>query len=210
MQNFLRPTEIIDWTHPAVLAKAKQLSSGKTSTLETAQCCFEWVRDEIQHSIDFRRNPVTCSASEVLLSGTGFCYAKSHLLAALLRANEIPAGFCYQRLSGERVPYTLHGLNAIRLPNFGWYRADPRGNKPGVNAQFNPPVEQLAFNAVDPQEKLFPEILPDPLEVVVNALRQYDDWKILWSNLPDWEHPSLAGAEIATAHKYALNVRGAK
>jgi transglutaminase-like putative cysteine protease len=195
MREFLKDSEIIDWTHPAVLAKAKQLSSGATGDLETAQRSFEWVRDEIQHSIDFRRNPVTCSASEVLLSGTGFCYAKSHLLAALLRANEIPAGFCYQRLSGTMVPYTLHGLNAIYLPTFGWYRVDPRGNKPGVDAQFKPPVEQLAFNATDPQEKLFPEILPDPLDVVVSALREYSDWELLWNNLPDWEHPTLPGAE---------------
>jgi transglutaminase-like putative cysteine protease len=208
MEDFLRPTEIIDWKHPTVLSKAKQLSTNATGTLQLAQRCFEWVRDQIQHSIDFRRNPVTCSASEVLLSGTGFCYAKSHLLAALLRANGIPAGFCYQRLSGERAPYTLHGLNAIHLPNYGWYRADPRGNKPGVNAQFNPPVEQLAFNAADPEEKLFPEILPDPLDVVVTALHQYNDWEILWSHLPDWEHPSLSGASIRTAHIYAVNVHG--
>lgn len=210
MQEFLKDTEIIDWTHPAVLAKAKQLTSGTTSTQQTAQRCFEWVRDEIQHSIDFRCNPVTCSASEVLRSGTGFCYAKSHLLAALLRANNIPTGFVYQRLSGERVPYTLHGLNAIHLPNFGWYRADARGNKPGVNAQFNPPVEQLAFLPADPEEKLFPEILSDPLNVVVAALRKYPDWELLWNNLPDWPDASLSGAEIATPHKYAINVHGSR
>lgn len=104
------------------------------------------------------------------------------------------------------VPYTLHGLNAIHLPNFGWYRADARGNKPGVDAQFKPPVEQLAFNATDPQEKLFPEILSDPLDVVVSALRKYPDWEVLWNNLPDWENPSLSGAEIDTPHKYATNV----
>ena len=209
MKEFLKDTEIIDWTHPSVLAQANQLFSGPTKAQETAQRCFEWVRDEIQHSIDFRRNPVTCSASEVLLSGTGFCYAKSHLLAALLRANGIPAGFCYQRLSGAMVPYTLHGLNAIHLPNFGWYRVDPRGNKPGVDAQFKPPVEQLAFNPTGPQEKLFPEILPDPLDVVVSALHQYSDWELLWNKLPDWEHPSLSGAGTAAAHKYAVNVDGA-
>lgn len=27
------------------------------------------------------QNPVTCRASEVLVHGTGYCYAKSHLLA---------------------------------------------------------------------------------------------------------------------------------
>ena len=207
MEGFLRNTEIIDWTHPAVLSKAKQLSNGTTDVLEIAQRCFEWVRDEIEHSIDFRRNPVTCSASEVLTSGTGLCYAKSHLLAALLRANGIPTGFCYQRLSGDRTPYTLHGLNAMHLPDFGWYRVDARGNKPGVDAQFKPPVEQLAFDPVDSEEKLFPEILPDPLHIVVAALREYSDWEVLWKNLPDWNHPSLSGAEPDHPHQYAQALR---
>jgi len=203
MEAFLRATEIIDWTHPAVLSKAKELSSSTDSAIETAQRCFEWVRDNIQHSIDFRRNPVTCSASEVLSSGTGFCYAKSHLLAALLRANGFPAGMCYQRLSGARVPYTLHGLNAVYLPEFGWYRMDARGNNAEVDAQFNPPVEKLAFHPASPGERLFPEILPDPLDVVVTALRRHSDWEVLWCNLPDWDQPDLSGAVGARSYERA-------
>src|ERR1700737_1911673 len=97
MEQFLRVTEVIDWTHPAVISKARELSKGTTGVHEIVRRCFEWVRDSIQHSADFQRNPVTCSASEVLACGTGYCYAKSNLLAALLRANGIPAGFCYQR-----------------------------------------------------------------------------------------------------------------
>src|SRR3984957_19776410 len=174
-EPFLRSTEIVDWCHPAVHAKAQELSSGSADLLETARRCFEWVRDKIQHSNDFHRNPVTCSASEALLAGTGYCYAKSHLLAALLRANGVPAGFCYQRLSidGTGAPYSLHGLNAVHLEAFGWYRIDARGNKDGVDAQFDPPVERLAFRIVFPEEQLFPNILADPLPAVVNALRAH-------------------------------------
>ena len=97
MEEYLKATEIIDWKHPDIKDLAKKLDQG--SVIETARAAFEWVRDEIQHSIDFERNPVTCTASQVLKEKTGVCYAKSHLLAALLRANSIPAGFCYQRLS---------------------------------------------------------------------------------------------------------------
>jgi transglutaminase-like putative cysteine protease len=195
MEEFLRETEIIDWRHPAVLSRARELSGGASNTGEIARRCFDWVRDEIQHSGDFRRNPVTCTASEVLIAGTGWCYGKSHLLAALLRANGIPAGLCYQRLSisddGGGPPYSLHGLNAVWLPEYGWYRVDARGNKPGVDAQFTPPAERLAFRAATSEERDFAEILPDPLEVVVAALRKYRDWEAVWSNLPDWEFPSL-------------------
>ena len=192
-EPFLRSTEIVDWSHPAVHAKAQELSLGSADPLETARRCFEWVRDKIQHSNDFHRNPVTCSASEALLAGTGYCYAKSHLLAALLRANYVPAGFCYQRLSIDDTgaPYSLHGLNAVHFSEFGWYRIDARGNKPGFNAQFRPPVEQLAFGLNFPGERAFPDILPDPLAVVVEALRAHATWDAMLANLPDWDRPVL-------------------
>ena len=193
-EPFLRSTEAIDWTDAAVSAKARELSaSADDQHVEIARRCFEWVRDNIQHSSDFRRNPVTCAASEALREGTGYCYAKSHLLAALLRANGIPAGFCYQRLSihDNGAPFSLHGLNAVHLPGFGWYRIDARGNKPGVNAQFCPPEERLAFYLNFPEERAFAEILPDPLPVVVEALRAHRRWDDMLANLPDWEHASL-------------------
>jgi transglutaminase-like putative cysteine protease len=197
MEAFLRATEIIDWQQLGVFARARELSGGVREPIEIARRCFEWVRDNIQHSSDFRRNPVTCSASEVLAEGTGYCYAKSHLLAALLRANRIPAGFCYQRLSIDETgaPYSLHGLNAVHLPEFGWYRIDPRGNKPGVDAQFSPPVEKLAFPVVFPEERLFPEILADPLPVVVDALHAHKTWDEMYRHLPDCEQASLPGGQ---------------
>ena len=193
MEKFLRQTPVIDWKQTDLLSTAKLIAKGTTNTQETAKRCFEWVRDKIQHSVDFRRNPLTCSASEVLRSGTGYCYAKSHLLAALLRANGIPAGFCYQRLSIDETGalYSLHGLNAVHLPRFGWYRVDPRGNKPGVDAQFRPPKEQLAFKVSFPEERDFPEILPDPFDVVLIALRKYSTWDEPYDHLPDWDQGSL-------------------
>jgi transglutaminase-like putative cysteine protease len=193
MRRFLRATEVIDWNDPHVLAKARDLSVGAGDSAEIARRCFEWVRDQIQHSSDFKRNPVTCNASEVLREGTGYCYAKSHLLAALLRANGIPAGFCYQRLSIDETgaPYSLHGLNAVYLSAFGWYRMDARGNKDGVDAQFDPPTERLAFRIIFPEEQLFPQILADPLPTVVIALRAHATWDSMYRELPDWTLDSL-------------------
>jgi transglutaminase-like putative cysteine protease len=196
MEQFLQSTEIVDWTNPAVSFKAAQLASGSTDKQQIARRCFEWVRDEIQHSHDFKRNPNTCTASEVLESGTGYCYAKSHLLAALLRANGIPAGLCYQRLSIDDTgpPYSLHGLNAVYLPEFGWYRIDARGNKPGVDARFTPPVERLAFRLKFPDERTFSAILPEPLNIVVTALRSHSSWDEMYKHLPDWTDLSLPDA----------------
>jgi transglutaminase-like putative cysteine protease len=185
MNEYLRSTDIIDWQHPSVFQLARQLAL-KTPAA-TAKRCFEWVRDEIPHSLDFALNPVTCSASEVLKSRTGFCYAKSHLLAALLRANAIPAGLCYQRLSLDDSgnAFCLHCLNAVQLPTIGWYRIDARGNKPNVNAQFTPPTECLAFQPELTGEINFPDVYSDPLPQVVSALRTFTNYNDLATHLPD-------------------------
>lgn len=189
MDSFLRSTEYIDWQHHAVQAKARELAAGATDKADIVRRCFEFVRDEIRHSWDFRLNPVTYRASEVLEHGTGYCYAKSHLLAALLRANGIPAGLCYQRLSrGDGgPPYCLHGLNAVYLEEYGWYRIDARGNKPGVQAEFCPPVERLAFPVLGPDEADLPDILPEPLAVVVKVLTEHATVEEVYENLPDVE-----------------------
>lgn len=197
LDEYLKSTGVIDWQDHRVRSRASELAQSVSRELQIARRCFEWVRDHIQHSADYQRNPVTCAASEVLKHGTGYCYAKSHLLAALLRANGIPAGFCYQRLSidDQGAPYSLHGFNAVYLADFGWYKVDCRGNKPGVDAQFCPPQERLAFRLNFPEERNFPEILPEPLPVVVKALRAHSAWDDLYRNLPDWDGTSIAEAQ---------------
>jgi transglutaminase-like putative cysteine protease len=136
MNELLRSTDVIDWEHPAVAARARALRAGLTDPVAIARRAFEWVRDEIKHSADFGLERVTVSASEVLEIGSGYCYAKNHLFAALLRANGLPAGLSYQRLSldDEGRRFCLHGFNAVLLPGIGWYRADPRGNRAGIDA----------------------------------------------------------------------------
>ena len=195
MNQYLRSTEIIDWSHTEVLKVAISLAQGAQSTAEIAKRCFQWVRDEIKHSYDYQLSPVTCSASEVIAAGTGYCFSKSHLLTALLRANAIPAGLCYQRLSRDDngSPFVLHGLTAIHIPQYGWYRIDPRGNRPGIDAQFMPPIERVAFTPRLPGEADLPEVWPDPIEVVVEALRSYKTWQALWANLPDIDLLPMGG-----------------
>ena len=172
-----------------MLAKAQELAAALQDQEHIAKKCFEFVRDEITHSCDYKMNPVTCRASEVLEHGTGYCYAKSHLLAALLRAHSIPTGLCYQRLTieDEKPPFCLHGLNAIYLEPYGWYRVDARGNKPGVQAEFSPPVEKLAFPIIIEGEADLPEIWSEPLAIVIDALERSANYLDVLNNLPDIE-----------------------
>jgi transglutaminase-like putative cysteine protease len=187
MTPFLRSTDVIDVDAPTVRARAAELRGDLIDTVAVARRCFEWVRDHITHSRDGGLQAVTCSASHILEEGSGYCYPKSHLLAALLRANGIPAGLCYQRLAVDEkaTRFCLHGLNAVFLPAFGWYRIDPRGNRDGIDAQFAPPVERLAFVLERAGEFDLPGVWPDPLPVVVEALRSHTCADELFDDLPD-------------------------
>ena len=187
MKKFLEETDIIDYGEKEVYALAMCLAEGCKTDIQIAKVCFEYVRDNINHTGDHKDNITTYKASDILKYKTGWCYAKSHLLAALLRANGIPTGFTYQRLSCSEYKkdiYCLHGLNSIYLKEFGWYRVDARGNKEGVNAQFNPPHEQLAFELGENEFDL-PEVLSEPLGEVVNALKKYTCYDEMIENFPD-------------------------
>lgn len=188
LQDYLEATEIIDWKSPEIRLLADVLVAGSASDVEKAKRLYEWVRDEIPHSADAGHETVTCRASEVLRHRTGICYAKAHLLAALLRAVGVPAGLCYQVLryddSSERL--VVHGLNGIYLESLGrWIRVDARGNKPGVNAQFCVEREQLAF-PVDPTLGEFTSetIFARPLSGIVECLASHGTVTGLMAHLP--------------------------
>lgn len=193
MKKYLSPSYYIDSDHPRIIAKAQQLAMGNSSDEAVAASCFAFVRDEVRHSWDYRMNPVTCKASDVLHFGTGYCYAKSHLLAALLRANGVAAGLCYQRLTvTDQPPFCLHGLNAIYLARHGWYRVDARGNKEGIAAEFCPPVERLAFALVSDGECDLPEVWAEPHPSVIDVLEGHNTVDQVYAHLPDaWFGPRV-------------------
>jgi len=193
MKKYLKETKIIDYSSSNIRILAKKLAKNYETDIDIAKRCFEYVRDKIKHSGDYKSNITTLKASEVLKYKTGWCYAKSHLLAGLLRANNIPTGFCYQRLNCfeyQKNTFCLHGLNAIYLKNFGWYRVDARGNKEGVNAQFNPPYEKLAFELGESEYNLL-DIFSEPLDKVILALKQNDTYDKMIKNFPDIEIENL-------------------
>ena len=131
-ESYLTASEVIDFCRPEVADQARALAVPGDPTA-TARSLYEWVRDEIPHSCDVETTLVPVSASQVLAWRTGLCFAKSHLLTALLRAVGIPAGLCYQRVRAPEweAGFVLHGLAAAQLPDVGWYLMDPRGQQAG-------------------------------------------------------------------------------
>ncbi|TBL75976.1 transglutaminase-like domain-containing protein [Paenibacillus thalictri] len=180
LKDFLPETEELDFSHPAVRDKAAELATHAQTEIDFVQAAYEFVRDQINHSWDIQSRRVTRKASEVLTYAEGICYAKSNLLAALLRANGVPTGFCYQRLTLGDEPetgYCIHALNAVYLESHQrWVRLDARGNKEGVDAQFSLEREQLAFPVrTELGEVDYPTIFARPHPKTMNVLANNED-----------------------------------
>ena len=178
LEDYLCEQEIVNYAHPLIQETIRDLPAPVPSEIERIKRAFKFVRDLIHHSGDIQSPQVTCTASEVLYFGEGLCYAKSHLLAALLRAQDIPCGFCYQRLMIGRTPemgYALHGLNAVYLQSQArWVRLDARGNKPGIQAEFSIETEQLAYTVQPAMQEIdYPTIYTRPHPKIVKALREH-------------------------------------
>ncbi len=184
IKKYLEYSNIIDYTIKSITDLAEFLFAESNDTMEYIKNAYEYVRDRISHSADAGEDEVTCSASEVVAAGHGICFAKSHLLAALLRVKGIPCGFCYQKLilDDETAPVLIyHGLNGVYLEEYKkWIRLDARGNKEGVNAQFSVDAEQLAF-PIRPEkgEEDGFVVYPEPDTEIIKALRERGVKKII-------------------------------
>lgn len=189
IEEYLKIDDVIDYNNDIIANLADLLFQRADSEIDYIKAAYEYVRDHISHSADINEDIITCSASEVLKAGHGICFAKSHLLAALLRCKAIPTGFCYQKLilDDETAPVLIyHGLNGVFIKEYKkWIRLDARGNKEGVNAQFSLDEEQLAFPVRQEkgEEDCF-TVYPDPDEKVLEKLRKNKTRTELFDDLP--------------------------
>lgn len=178
IEEYLKLDNVINFDNETVAELSDTLLRKADNELDFIKTAYEYVRDRISHSADIGEDRITCTASEVLSAGHGICFAKSHLLAALLRCKSVPAGFCYQKLilDDETAPVLIyHGLNGVYSKEYKrWFRIDARGNKAGVNAQFSVETEQLAF-AVRPEmgEEDSLIVYSDPDKKILEKLGRY-------------------------------------
>ncbi|MDF9759579.1 transglutaminase-like putative cysteine protease [Peribacillus simplex] len=192
LEDYLLELNEVNFSNPMIKSKVDELFNPSQTEIEKAKVAYEFVRDEIYHSWDIQGKRVTCKASDVLVYKEGICYAKSNLLASLLRSQGIPTGFCYQRLMLFDTPekgYCIHALNAIFLKTLNkWIRLDARGNKAGIDAQFSIDKEKLAFTTQEKfDEKDYPVIYIKPHPKTISVLvEQTDALEMYIKNLPEY------------------------
>ena len=137
MENYLRPTPVIDCDHPSIREKSENLTRGQDDFSEKAKSLFYFVRDEIRYNFyppSFAPEELF-RASHTLFVGEGFCIPKAILLAALARAAGIPAALGFadiinHLLSGKAMEFM--GTNLLRLHGYvvlflegKWVKATP-------------------------------------------------------------------------------------
>jgi transglutaminase-like putative cysteine protease len=136
LDNYLRPTDIIDCDHPSVRQKSEELVSGAKDIKEQATRLFYFVRDEIKYNFwVWRSKPEHFKASNTLTNGNGYCVQKAVLLTALARAAGIPAGLGFAKLRNHLLPQKVidylgtdilwfHGYTTLYI-NGTWVKATP-------------------------------------------------------------------------------------
>jgi hypothetical protein len=188
IEDYLQETEIINFSNKSINKISKQFDKYSHDENLLVKTIYEYVRDNISHSFDIPElKKVTCTASEVLENEEGICFAKSHLLAALLRSKNIPAGFTYQKVYDEEDNcFFLHGLNSVYLKTINrWIRLDARGNniKKNIKAEFSLDHEILAYPVRKVfEEELFPIVNINPDIRAINCLRQSKNREEIYNN----------------------------
>ena len=191
VDEYLSVSKYINWNDDSIISKAEEFKQKCTDEISLVKAIYEFVRDEIKHSWDVQDRRVTRSATEVLEQGIGICWAKANLLAALLRACEIPAGICYQRLTlgaTSENKFGIHALNAVYIKSLDkWIRLDARGNKAGIDAQFDLEKEKLAYSVSrDLGEEDYRIVYARPSDKLMKVLEDSTDAIYMCLNcLPD-------------------------
>lgn len=189
IEQYLVSDDVMDYETETIRKLAEDLFKNAENELDFIKKAYEYVRDYILHSADINEDRITCSASEVLEAGHGICFAKSHLLAAILRSKAVPTGLCYQRLSfgDESAPILVyHGLNGVYIKEYKkWIRLDARGNKNGINAQFSIETEKLAYQIHKEIGELDDFVVyPRADANVIEKLKRNKTRTELWRDLP--------------------------
>ncbi|MFH0966131.1 MAG: transglutaminase-like domain-containing protein [Methanobacteriota archaeon] len=175
---YLACSPLITCTNPVIRVRARELIIGAHDECEQITNLYQYVRDEVAHSVDIGQSDLVWKPAQIISSGHALCIGKSLLLVALCRVIGIPAGLCYQRIKKGTGEYVLHGLSAIWFEeDERWIRLDARGNKPGIDARFNPHgEEQIAYPMIeDPGEWIDLHVYAEPWKEVIRLLKSSDD-----------------------------------
>ena len=140
MQEYLQPTEFLDYDRTSVREFAEKHARGAKSDTEKAVALYYAVRDGFQYNpyiIDLRREGL--KASNLLTRNRGYCVEKAILLAASARAVGVPSRLSFyivrNHIATEKLERALkknylvfHGAAEVFLDG-SWLKTTPAFNE---------------------------------------------------------------------------------
>ncbi len=135
----LRPGRFVDSDSPEIIAYARRVAGDSQDDLEKARRLYLAVRDDLRYDpFLVGTAPEGYTASRTLARGSGFCITKAAVLAAVARAEGIPArlGFAdvKNHLTSPRLKremgtdvFAYHGYTELHLGG-KWVKATPAFN----------------------------------------------------------------------------------
>ncbi|SMD05260.1 Transglutaminase-like superfamily protein [Desulfocicer vacuolatum DSM 3385] len=153
---YLKPTFFIDSDSPTIQEYSRDICRGVKSRQDKAIALYYRVRDDIRYDpYHFEDNQNFIRASAVLKRKAGYCVAKAVLLAAVARAQSIPARLGFADVRNHLVTKRLrdmmdtdlfiyHGYVELYLAG-QWVKATPAFNG-SLCSHFN--VKPLEFDGI--------------------------------------------------------------
>ncbi len=114
MENYLKETKILDYTHPSIQELVERRQWKDFDTTYRIKGIYNFVRDEIKFGYNISDD---IPASQILKDGYGQCNTKATLLMALLRAAGIP-----NRIHGFTIDKALQKGAITGI----WYKLSPQ------------------------------------------------------------------------------------
>ncbi len=196
MENYLQPTEFLNYDNESVREFAERNSDGATTNKEKAVKLYYAVRDGFQYNpnvLDLSRKGLT--ASDLLKRNRGYCVEKAVLLAAVARAVDIPSRLSFyivrNHIATDKLEKLLrknylvfHGAAEMFLDG-KWLKTTPAFNKRLCDFLKVEPLEfdgetDSIFQEYDKSGNVFMEYLQDygafddlPYELYLSELQKH-------------------------------------
>lgn len=126
MDKYLKGSMMVDVDAPEVQELAKQITEGKTTTLEKTQAIYDWIYENMNRD----DSVAGCGDGDVCrlitTSKAGKCTDINSTFVALCRASGIPAREVFGiRINDADITKNQHCWAMFYLPGTGWVPADP-------------------------------------------------------------------------------------
>lgn len=115
VRAWLKPSRFVDSDHPEIMKKAAEFASD-----DVMQTINNVVVGCVAISSKQKGQAREMTAS-IALKTRGSCTSNANLMAALLRANRIPARILSGYPTWVKAPYQTHYIVEAFVPGFGWY-----------------------------------------------------------------------------------------